>query len=50
MRFTLLLAAAVILIRDPTGEWAGDPLQSWFESLRKAWTVLLCQSRRSRAR
>jgi hypothetical protein len=32
MRF-LLLAAAVILIRDPTGKWAGDPLQPWFNSL-----------------
>jgi hypothetical protein len=34
MRFPLLLAAALILVRDPTGKWAGDPLQPWFESLR----------------
>ena len=31
MRLTLLLAAAVILVRDPTGKWAGNPLQPWFE-------------------
>jgi hypothetical protein len=34
MKLVLLLAAAVILIRDPTGKWARDPLQPWFESLR----------------
>jgi hypothetical protein len=34
MKLTLLLAAAAILIRDPTGKWAGNPLQPWFESLR----------------
>jgi hypothetical protein len=34
VRLSLLLAAAVILIRDPTGKWAGDPLHSWFEHLR----------------
>src|SRR5215813_8296502 len=34
MRFTLLLAAAVILVRDPTGKWANDPLQPWFQSLQ----------------
>jgi len=34
MRLALLLAAAVILIRDPTGKWAGDPLQPWFQSLQ----------------
>jgi len=33
MRVTLLLAAAVILVRDPTGKWAGDPLEPWFQSL-----------------
>jgi hypothetical protein len=27
MKLAPLLAAAVILIRDPTGKWAGDPLQ-----------------------
>ena len=26
-RMLLSLAAAVILVRDPTGRWAGDPLQ-----------------------
>ena len=34
MRLALLLAAAVILVRDPTGKWAGDPLQPWFQSLQ----------------
>jgi hypothetical protein len=34
MRVALLLAAAVILVRDPTGKWAADPFQPWFESLR----------------
>ena len=34
MRLALLLAAAAILIRDPTGKWAGSPLQPWFKSLR----------------
>jgi len=38
----LFVAAAVILVRDPTGKWAGDPLHPWFESLRnKAGLVLL---------
>jgi hypothetical protein len=34
VRLSLLLAAAVIFVRDPTGKWAGDPLHSWFEHLR----------------
>ena len=34
VRFPLLLAAAVILVRDPTGKWASDPLRPWFESLQ----------------
>jgi hypothetical protein len=34
VRLALLLAAAVILVRDPTGKWAGDPLQPWFQSLQ----------------
>ena len=34
MRVALLLAAAVILIRDPTGKWANEPLQPWFQSLQ----------------
>jgi hypothetical protein len=42
MRFPLLLAAAVILVRDPTGKWAGDPLQPWFESLRNKLGVYCC--------
>jgi len=33
MRLTLLLAAAVILIHDPTGKWANDPLRPWFRPL-----------------
>jgi hypothetical protein len=42
MRLALLLAAAVILIRDPTGKWAGDPLQPWFESLRNKLGLYCC--------
>ena len=38
----LLLAAAVILIRDPTGKWVGDPLQPWFESLRNKAGMYCC--------
>ena len=34
MKLALLLTAAVILIRDPSGRWAGDPLQPWFQSLQ----------------
>ena len=34
MKSSLLLAAAVVLVRDPTGKWAGSPLQPWFKSLR----------------
>ena len=34
MRLALLLAAAVILTRDPTGKWAGGPLEPWFQSLQ----------------
>ena len=34
MKFSLLLAAAFILVRDPTGKWAGDPLEPWFQSLQ----------------
>jgi hypothetical protein len=51
MRLALLLAAAVILIRDPTGKWANDPLRPWFEALKnKVGDVLLCGSRWSSAR
>jgi hypothetical protein len=42
VRFPLLLAAAVILVRDPTGKWAGDPLQPWFESLRNKTGQYCC--------
>jgi hypothetical protein len=42
MRSALLLAAAVILVRDPTGKWAGDPLQPWFESLRNKLGLYCC--------
>src|SRR6516162_9984512 len=42
MRLALILAAAVILIRDPTGKWAGDPLQPWFESLRNKAGLYCC--------
>jgi hypothetical protein len=37
-----LLAAAVILVRDPTGKWAGNPLQPWFESLRSKLGLYCC--------
>ena len=42
MRVALLLAAAVILIRDPTGKWAGDPLQPWFQSLQSKDGLYCC--------
>ena len=42
MRLTLLLAAAVILVRDPTGRWARDPLQPWFESLQNKVGLYCC--------
>jgi hypothetical protein len=42
MKLALLLAAAVILIRDPTGKWAGDPLQPWFESLQNSLGRYCC--------
>ena len=42
MKLALLLAAAVILIRDPTGKWANDPLQPWFESLRNKAGMYCC--------
>jgi hypothetical protein len=42
MRSILLLAAAVILVRDPTGKWASDPLQPWFESLRNKLGLYCC--------
>ena len=42
MRVVLLLAAAVVLIRDPTGKWANDPLQPWFQSLRSKNGMYCC--------
>jgi hypothetical protein len=42
VRLALVLAAAVILIRDPTGKWAGDPLQPWFDSLRNKLGMYCC--------
>ena len=42
MRLALLLAAAVILVRDPTGQWAGNPLQPWFESLHNKLGLYCC--------
>ena len=41
-RQRFLLAAAVILVRDPTGKWEGDPLQPWFESLRNKAGLYCC--------
>ena len=42
MRLALLLAVAVILIRDPTGKWANDPLHPWFESLKNKTGLVCC--------
>jgi hypothetical protein len=42
MRLALLLAAAVILVRDPSGKWVGDPLQPWFESLQNKVGLYCC--------
>ena len=42
MRVVLLLAAAVILIRDPTGKWANDPLRPWFEALKNKYGLVCC--------
>ena len=42
MKLVLFIAAAVILVRDPTGKWAGDPLQPWFESLRNKTGLYCC--------
>jgi hypothetical protein len=42
MLFALLLATAVLLVRDPTGKWAGDPLQSWFDHLRNNAGMYCC--------
>ena len=42
MRLALLLAAAVILIRDPTGKWAGDPLRPWFAALKNKSGQVCC--------
>jgi hypothetical protein len=42
MKFALFIAAAIILVRDPTGKWADDPLQPWFESLRNKAGLYCC--------
>ena len=42
MRLALLLAVAVMLVRDPTGKWANDPLQPWFESLQNKVGLYCC--------
>ena len=42
MKFVLFIAAVIILVRDPTGKWAGDPLQPWFESLRNKAGLYCC--------
>src|SRR5215468_1093464 len=42
MKLALLLAAAVILIRDPTGKWANDPLRPWFEALKNKDGLYCC--------
>jgi hypothetical protein len=42
MRLALLLATTVILIRDPTGKWTGDPLEPWFQSLQNKVGLYCC--------
>jgi hypothetical protein len=42
VRLALLLAAAFILVRDPTGKWAGDPLQPWFQALKNKNGLVCC--------
>jgi hypothetical protein len=42
MRFFLLVAGAVILVRDPTGKWAGDPLKPWFDDLHNQAGQFCC--------
>ena len=42
MKFVLFIAAAVILVRDPSGKWAHDPLRPWFESLRNKAGLYCC--------
>jgi hypothetical protein len=42
MRFVLLLAAAGILVRDPTSRWTNDPLQGWFDQLRNKAGLYCC--------
>jgi hypothetical protein len=34
--------AASILVRDPTGRWAANPLQSWFDYLRNQDGLYCC--------
>lgn len=42
MRFILFIAVASVLIRDPTGRWAANPLQSWFDQLRNKDGLYCC--------
>jgi hypothetical protein len=49
VKFTLLLAAAVILVRDPTGKWAGSPLEPWFQSLQNKHGRYCCAEADGRA-
>ena len=42
MRFVLFIAAAVVLVRDPTVKWADNPLQAWFDSLRSKGGLYCC--------
>jgi hypothetical protein len=39
---SVLFVAALILVRDPTGKWLGDPLQPWFESLQNKVGLYCC--------
>jgi hypothetical protein len=42
MKSVLFVAAAIILVRDPTGKWAGNPFQPWFDSLRNKGGLYCC--------
>ena len=44
MRFLLWITAAVILVRDPSGKWAGDPLQPWFDHLHNKAGQFCCSN------
>jgi hypothetical protein len=42
VRLTLLPAAALVLVRDPTGKWVGNPLEPWFQSLKNKVGLVCC--------